>query len=107
LINLLRHGGEEGSMAPPEAVLQIAAARRRGNAKPLLALALQQPIWPGPSGPASEYSQGDNVAVSCDDLPARGAKRPARSLRLFEPDTPRAIHVERDHALPGRSRTHH
>jgi pimeloyl-ACP methyl ester carboxylesterase len=82
LINLLRHGGEGGSMAPPETVLEIAAALRRGNAKPLLALALQHPNWPGPSGPASEYSQGDNVAVSCDDLPAPWGPNDPRGLRL-------------------------
>lgn len=82
LINLLRHGGEEGSMAPPETVLQIAAALRRGNSKLLLALALQQPNWPGPSGPAREYSQGDNVAASCDDLPAPWGPSDPIAVRL-------------------------
>jgi pimeloyl-ACP methyl ester carboxylesterase len=81
LINVLRHGGEAGSMAPPETVLQIAAALRHHNAKPLLALALQQPIWPGSSGPAGDYSQGDNVAASCDDLPAPWGPRDPLAVR--------------------------
>ncbi len=69
LINLLTHGGDEGKMAPPEAVLQMAAALRRGNPKPLLALALQQPFWPSTEGAASDFSEGDNIAAQCSDLP--------------------------------------
>ena len=68
LIQLLRHGGEAGMMAPPATVLQMAAALRHGNTRPLVDLALQQPFWPGPSGAAGDYSQGDNVAVSSNDL---------------------------------------
>jgi hypothetical protein len=65
-------------------VLQIAAALRRGNAALVLALALQQQFWPGSSGSAGEYSQGDNVAASCDDLPAPGTRRHpgARAARI-------------------------
>jgi pimeloyl-ACP methyl ester carboxylesterase len=70
LINLLRHGGEAGSMTPPATVLEVAGALRNGDAKPLVELAREQPFWPGPSGAASDYSQGDNIAVSCTDLPA-------------------------------------
>ena len=69
LINLLSHGGDEGKMAPAKTVLRTAAALRRGNRKPLLALALQYPFWPGPMGAAGDFSQGDNIAASCSDLP--------------------------------------
>lgn len=82
LINLLRHGGKAGSMAPPETVLQIAAAMRDGNAEPLLEFALQQPVWPGPAGPASDYSRGDNVAAVCDDQPEPWSPTDPMAIRL-------------------------
>ncbi len=69
LINLLSHGGDEGKMAPPSTVLQMAAALRRGNPNPLLALAVQQPFWPDAMGATADFSEGDNIAALCSDLP--------------------------------------
>jgi len=72
LINLLSHGGDEGKMAPPKTILRMAAALRRGNRKPLLTLARQHPFWPGPTdvGAIGDFSEGDNIAAQCSDLPA-------------------------------------
>jgi pimeloyl-ACP methyl ester carboxylesterase len=81
LINLISHGGDQGKMAPPDVVLETAAALRRGNTKPLLALAEQQPLWPGPMGPFGEFSQGDNTAASCNDLPMPWSPSDAINVR--------------------------
>ncbi len=69
LIYLLSDGGDQGKMPPPQTVLQMAAALRRGNPKPLLELALQHPFWPGSQGAVSDFSEGDNIAALCSDLP--------------------------------------
>jgi pimeloyl-ACP methyl ester carboxylesterase len=80
LINLLSHGGDQGTMAPPETVLQIAEALRLGNPRPLLSLARQRPFWSSRMGPVSEFSEGDNIAALCSDLPTPW--RPADSIAV-------------------------
>jgi pimeloyl-ACP methyl ester carboxylesterase len=68
LISILRFGGNQDRMLEPETIVDTAEALRRGDATPLLDLALLHPPCCGSQGPTMDFSQGDNLAAFCNDM---------------------------------------
>jgi pimeloyl-ACP methyl ester carboxylesterase len=67
LANIITYGGADGGAVDPSDLIAAAAALRRGDPQPLLALGASVPFWPADAGNVAQYSQGDNVAAYCND----------------------------------------
>jgi pimeloyl-ACP methyl ester carboxylesterase len=67
LANIIAYGGTDGGAIDPSELIRAAAALRRGDTHPLLGLGASVPFWPTDQGKVAQWSQGDNLAASCND----------------------------------------
>ncbi len=57
-----------GHTLNPGEIPAVAAALFHDDPRPLLRLAAETTVWPGPEGDPESYSAGDNAAAACNDL---------------------------------------
>lgn len=79
---ILASTGARPDQEKPTAILHAASELLdRGDAEPLLRLVRQHPLWPTAGSEPTDFSNGDNAAVTCSDIDTAWAKTDPPSAR--------------------------